>query len=42
MISEILGEEEVAVLLIIGYIQFERGELHTAPGRYALRGTLLL
>ena len=42
MVSEILGEEEVAVLLIIGYIQFERSELHTAPGRYALRCTLLL
>ena len=28
MVSEILGEEEVAVLLIIGYIQFERSELY--------------
>ena len=42
MISKILGEEEVAVLLIIGYIQLKRSELHTAPGRYALRCTLLL
>ena len=42
MISEILGEEEVAVLLIIGYIQLKRSELHTAPGRYALRCTLFL
>ena len=42
MVSEILGEEEVAVLLIIGYIQLKRSELYTAPGRYALRCTLLL
>ncbi len=42
MVSEESGEEEVSVLLVIGYIQLERCQLHATLARYTLRGRLLL
>ena len=42
MVSEETGEEEVSVLLVIGYIQLERSELHATLARHTLRGRLLL
>ena len=42
MVSEETGEEEVAVLLVIGYIQLKRSELHATLARHTLRGRLLL
>ena len=39
---EILREEEVAVLLIVGSVNLERRELLAAFRRYALRCRLLL
>ena len=37
-----LGEEEMAIFLIVGSINLERGELDTTARRHTLAGTLLL
>ena len=41
-VAEELGEEEVAVFLVVGGIDFERSELNASTTRNALRGRLLL
>ena len=40
--AEIFGKEEVAVLLVVGYVYLERCHLDAALGGHALRGRVLL